>query len=148
MTVSREMSKPRTRLALTVIVSCVVAPSVEVPLRLGAVVRAGQRITTSQAQARHTAQAGAGTIDIQDFLEMPMTGLVDGNGSNDRLLSRVNTLREEVGGATRFFVSDLNGPLYIVDKATKTFSVYLDFNGNDGKKGIFRRLFIQQGYGN
>ena len=41
------------------------------------------------------------TIELKDFVVMPMTGLVDGKGSNDLLLSRVNTLREEAGGAKR-----------------------------------------------
>src|SRR5439155_15930705 len=81
-------------------------------------------------------------------VDAPMTGLVDGKGSNELLLARVNTLREEVGGAKRLFISDLNGPLYIFDKATKRFSVYLDFNGNEGKKGIFHKLTVAQGYGN
>jgi hypothetical protein len=88
------------------------------------------------------------TLELRDFLVMPMTGLVDGKASNDLLLSRVNTLREEVGGAKRVFISDLNGPLYILDKDTKKFSVYLNFNGNAGKGGIFRKLTIVQGYGN
>ena len=88
------------------------------------------------------------TLEIQDYVEAPMTGLVDGKGSNELLLARVNTLREEVGGAKRFFISDLNGPLYVFDKATKKFSVYLDFNGSAGKSGIFHKLTIMQGYGN
>ncbi|MGH9385497.1 MAG: PQQ-dependent sugar dehydrogenase [Vicinamibacterales bacterium] len=88
------------------------------------------------------------TLDLADFLVMPMTGVVEGKGSNEVLLSRVNTLREEVGGARRIFISDLNGPLYVVDKETKKFSVYLDFNGNAGKNGLFRKLTIEQGYGN
>jgi hypothetical protein len=88
------------------------------------------------------------TIEITDYVVTPMTGLVDGKGSNDLLLSRVNTIREENGGANRLFISDLNGPLYIVDKETKKFTIYLDFNGAEGKRGIFRRLTIQQGYGN
>jgi hypothetical protein len=92
-----------------------------------------------------TAQA---TLDIEDYVVTPMTGLVDGKGSNELLLSRVNTLREEAGGSTRFFISDLNGPLYIFDKATKRFSLYLNFNGTPGKNGIFRRLTTAQGYGN
>jgi hypothetical protein len=94
------------------------------------------------------AASAQATLELEDYLTMPMTGLVHGKGSNDLLLARVNTLREEVGGAKRLFVSDLNGPLYIVDKETKKFTVYLDFNGNEGKKGIFRRLTISQGYGN
>jgi hypothetical protein len=97
------------------------------------------RVATASAQA---------TLEIQDYLVMPVTGAVDGQGSNDVLLSRVNTIREEVGGAQRLFISDLNGPLYILDKATKKLTVYLDFNGAEGKTGLFRKLTIAQGYGN
>src|SRR5262245_14753512 len=60
------------------------------------------------------------TLEIKDYLTLPMTGLVDGKGSNDLLLSRVNTLREEAGGSRRFFISDLNGPLYIVDRKRRS----------------------------
>src|SRR2546426_4763360 len=88
------------------------------------------------------------TLEIKDFVVMPMTGKVDGKGSNELLLARVNTLREEAAGAKRLFISDLNGPLYILDKQTKKLTVYLDFNGNPGKTGIFRKLTIAQGYGN
>ena len=97
---------------------------------------------------RSTAASAQATLELEDFLTMPMTGSADGKGSNDVLLSRVNTLREEAGGSSRLFISDLNGPLYIVDKQTKKFSVYLDFNGNDGRNGLFHRLTIAQGYGN
>jgi hypothetical protein len=96
-------------------------------------------ISTAFAQA---------TLEIKDFVVMPMTGTVDGKGSNELLLARVNTLREEVGGAKRLFISDLNGPLYILDKETKKFSLYLNFNGNEGKKGLFRKLTTARGYGN
>src|SRR5438034_5072471 len=88
------------------------------------------------------------TLDVEDFLVMPMTGLVDGKGSNELLLARVNTLREEVGGAKRLFISDLNGPLYILDKDTRKLTVYLNFNGNEGKSGIFRKLRTKVGLGN
>jgi hypothetical protein len=94
------------------------------------------------------AASAQATLEVEDFLVMPLTGVLDGKGSNEVLLSRVNTLREEAGGARRLFISDLNGPLYIYDKETKRLSLYLDFNGNEGQKGLFRRLTIQQGYGN
>src|SRR6266508_3012638 len=94
------------------------------------------------------AVSGQATLDVEDFLVMPMTGLVDGKGSNELLLARVNTVREEAAGAKRLFISDLNGPLYILDKQTKKLAVYLDFNGNPGKTGIFRKLTVTQGYGN
>src|SRR5262249_10592304 len=88
------------------------------------------------------------TLEVEDFVETPMTGRTDGKGSNEVLLSRVNSIREEIGGSRRLFISDLNGPLYILDKATTNLSAYLDSNGANGKKGIFRRLTVQQGYGN
>ena len=95
-----------------------------------------------------TAVSAQATLELRDFVVMPMTGLVDGKGTNDLLLSRVNTLREEAGGARRLFISDLNGPLYILDKESKAPKVYLDFNGRPGGKGMFRKLAITQGYGN
>src|SRR5207244_9402450 len=92
------------------------------------------RATTTSAQV---------ALEIKDFVVTPMTGSVSGQGSNEVLLSRVNTLREEIGGARRLFISDLNGPLYIFDKATKKFIVYLDFNGTEGKNGIFHKLMVR-----
>src|SRR5437660_743878 len=56
---------------------------------------------------RSTAASAQATLEVEDFLTMPMTGSVDGKGSNDVLLSRVNTLREEAGGSSRLFISDL-----------------------------------------
>ena len=107
------------------------------------------RISKVMRRGRWVDQAPAvPTLNIEDYVETPITGVVDGKGSNELLLSRVNTLREEAGGARRFFISDLNGPLYVFDKESKRFSVYLDFNGADGRKGIFRKLTIVQGYGN
>ena len=56
------------------------------------------------------------TLEIKDYVAMPITGTLDGTGQTDGMLARVNSLREEPGGADRFFVNDLNGPLYILDK--------------------------------
>ena len=77
-------------------------------------------------------------LELQDYLSMPITGDLDGQNTRGQL-SRVNYLREEPGGR-RFFVNDLNGPLYIVDKQTKAFTTYLDFNGADGRPGLFQRF--------
>jgi hypothetical protein len=88
------------------------------------------------------------TLHIEDYLVMPITGIIEGKTTNEVLLSRVNTLREEVGGAKRLFIADMNGPLYILDKATKKLTTYLDFNGNKGKTGVFQKLTITTGYGN
>jgi hypothetical protein len=88
------------------------------------------------------------TLELRDYVTMPITGAIDGAGSNGALLSRVNALREEPGGAARLFVIDLNGPMYILDKKTKKLSVYLDFNGRDERPGMFHRLLIETGLGN
>ena len=89
------------------------------------------------------------TIEIQDYATLPMTGAVDGPGQVMSLLARANFLREEPGvSKKRFFVNDLNGPLYILDKETKKFSTYLDFNGRQGRPGIFHKLPFENGFAN
>ena len=75
------------------------------------------------------------TLEIKDFVELPITGKLDGTGQSDGMLARMNSLREEPGGANRFFINDVNGPMYIIDKATRKITTYLDFNGRDGHTG-------------
>src|SRR5882672_11316183 len=50
------------------------------------------------------------TIEIKDYVELPITGKLDGTGQTDGELARLNSLHEEPGGARRFFINDLNGP--------------------------------------
>ena len=92
------------------------------------------------------------TLEIKDYATVPITGAPLGSlekaSSNEMLLARVNTIREEPGGADRLFVTDMNGPLYILDKKTRQFTKYLDFDGRDDRPGLFHRLFITFGYGN
>jgi hypothetical protein len=64
------------------------------------------------------------------------------------MLARVTSMREEPGGRRRFFLNDLNGPLYILDKSTKKLTTYLDFNGRDGRPGIFGKLAWEVGFAN
>ena len=83
-------------------------------------------------------------LELADFVQMPVTG--DPGGELTRgLLARVNFLREEPGGR-RFFVNDLNGPLYILDKESKRFTTYLDFNGAAGRAGLFQRLTFERNF--
>lgn len=82
-------------------------------------------------------QAERLALELQDYAALPITA--DNTNDNTRAqLARVNYLRDEPGGR-RFFVNDLNGPLYILDKQTKTFTKYLDFNGLDGG-GLFPKF--------
>ena len=87
-------------------------------------------------------------LELKDYFVFPITGNPEGKGQTDGILARINSLREEPGGATRFFVNDLNGPLYILDKRSKKLTTYLDFNGRDGHTGIFHRFAYETGYAN
>jgi mono/diheme cytochrome c family protein len=84
------------------------------------------------------------TLELADYAPLPITGELDGQNTR-ALLARVNFLRDEPGGG-RFFVNDLNGPLYIVDKQTKAFTTYLDFNGAGGRPGLFQRLTFERNF--
>src|SRR5215471_19018344 len=89
------------------------------------------------------------TLEVRDYTTMPMTGAVDGKGQVMSLLARVNFMREEPGGSKkRYFVNDLNGPLYLYDKAAGKFTVYLNFNGRDGQPGLFHKLPTDAGFAN
>ena len=100
-------------------------------LALRAVALAGLFITAAAGQQI--------TLEIKDFLTLPMTGAVD--GTRDTVyLARGNMMVEEPGGTGRFFIVDMSGPLYIFDKKTNKLSTYLDLNGRAGHSGIFHRL--------
>ena len=84
------------------------------------------------------------TLALSDYVQMPITGEPAGDLTRG-LLARVNFLRDEPGGR-RFFVNDLNGPLYILDKQTKRFTTYLDFNGLNGRPGLFPKLTFERNF--
>jgi hypothetical protein len=90
--------------------------------------------------------APALTLTLRDYLSLPITGTPTGN-STDGALARINFFREEPGGR-RFFVNDLNGPLYIIDKQTLAPTTYLDFNGVAGRPGLFQRFTFALGFAN
>jgi len=84
------------------------------------------------------------TLQLEDYAALPITA--DNTNDNTRAqLARVNNMRDEPGGR-RFFVNDLNGPLYILDKRTKTFTTYLDFNGAGGRPGLFSRFTFERNF--
>ena len=91
-----------------------------------------------------TAQPTRLALELEDYVQMPITGELDGQNTRGQL-ARVNFLRDEPGGR-RFFVNDLNGPLYIVDKQTKTFTTYLDFNGAGGRPGLFQKFTFERNF--
>ena len=56
---------------------------------------------------------------LEDYAQLPITG--ERMAEHQRALARVNFMREEPAGCV---VNDLAGPLYILDKQTKKFTVY------------------------
>ena len=98
----------------------------------------------SAPAAPATLAAPRKALELADYIQMPITG--ERGGQNTRgLLARVNFLREEPGGR-RFFVNDLNGPLYILDQKTRQFTTYLDFNGLADRPGLFRKLTFERNF--
>ena len=83
-------------------------------------------------------------LELADYVQAPITA--DNNGDNTRAeLARINFMRDEPGGR-RFFITDLNGPLYIFDKQSKRFTTYLDFNGLAGRPGLFQKLTFERNF--
>lgn len=83
-------------------------------------------------------------LQLEDYASLPITA--DNTNDNTRAqLARVNYMRVEPGGR-RFFVNDLNGPLYILDKQTKAFTVYLDFNGLGDRPGLFPKFTFERNF--
>src|SRR4029079_3172161 len=83
-------------------------------------------------------------LQLEDYAALPITA--DNTNDNTRAqLARVNYLRDEPG-RRRFFVNDLNGPLYILDKQKKTFTTYLDFNGAGGRPGLFPKFTFKRNF--
>ena len=102
-------------------------------------------LAASVAAAQQAAPAI--TLQVRDYLTLPSSEKLDPTTQQQGEISRVNFLREEPGADRgRLFLSNLNGPLYILDKKTKELTTYLDFNGRDGRKGIFHRLNFATGY--
>lgn len=103
----------------------------------------------SSKVAAQTAASSAGpmtqrTLELTDYLELPITG----DMSADRVtgvLARGSILRDEPGGR-RFFVNDLNGPLYILNKQTKQLTPYLNFDGAGDRAGLFPKFSAAMGY--
>ena len=84
-------------------------------------------------------------LAIADYAALPITGLPDGPGNNAGSLARTNVMREEPAPASRLFVNDLTGPLYILDKQTRKTITYLDFNGRGPRRGLFDKLTTEAG---
>jgi hypothetical protein len=106
--------------------------------------RRGAARSGSRPIDRSAGSAERLALELQDYASLPLTA--DNTNTNTRAqLARVNYMRDEPGGA-RFFVNDLNGPLYILDKQTKAFTTYLNFNGRGGRPGLFPKFTFEANF--
>lgn len=92
-------------------------------------------------------------LRLQDYATVPLSGQFVGSTDNSIYAARVNFLREEPGGnPERFFVNDLNGKLYILDRTTRQFTTYLDLHRNTTENpaatGLFGAFTRANGYAN
>jgi mono/diheme cytochrome c family protein len=81
---------------------------------------------------------------LEEYASLPITADNTDEGTRAQL-ARVNNMRDEPGGR-RFFVNDQNGPLYILDKRTKAFTTYLDFNGLGTRPGLFAKFTFERNF--
>jgi hypothetical protein len=90
------------------------------------------------------------SLRVEDYAMAPMTGSTvypaPSSNVNSAYLARVNFMADDPANSDRFFVNDLNGPLYVLDKTTKSFTTYLDFNGRSPATGLFDRLYTSAGF--
>ncbi len=96
---------------------------------------------------------GTVTVQLTDYAGVPQSGVLINSTDNAVYVARVNFMREEPGGGlNRFFVCDLNGKLTILDKTTRQFVTYLDFQRNPaeaaGATGLFAAFTRAAGYAN
>ena len=97
-----------------------------------------QGATPAGRAAAPAPQSPERTLELADYAELPVTGDQSTNLISGQL-ARGSILRDEPGG-NRFFVNDLNGPLYILNKQTKQFTQYLNF------KELFPKFTSAQGF--
>src|SRR6187200_2675884 len=110
----------------------------------GWVAAASLLLAPTLAQPLALQEAPRLALQLEDYAALPITA--DNTDQNTRAqLARVNYLHDEPGGR-RFFVNDLNGPLYMLDKRTRQFTVYLDFNGLAGRPGLFPKFTFERNF--
>lgn len=93
---------------------------------------------------------GGAAVVLEDYAQLPLSGRngsITSFGANVNLgdqLARPTFLRSEPANAPlandRFFVTDLNRNLYILDKNTRTFTPYINF------QSIFRKYYNAGGF--
>ena len=84
-------------------------------------------------------------LRMEDYAQLPISGELDGQNTRGEL-ARVNGLHDEPGDR-RFFVNDLNGPLYILDKqARRVRPCTLISTASGGRSGLFPKFTFERNF--
>lgn len=86
------------------------------------------------------------TLRMEDYAEAPITGDPFAGGGSAPYLARINFFADDPVDANRQFVNDQNGPLYMLDRTTKQFTEYMNFDGRGSATGLFPRLYKVGGF--
>src|SRR5438132_10719297 len=106
--------------------------SIGIALLAGAPMLRAQMTYPAQAQVKKDGTA----VVLEDYANLPLSTPTHGGAASTSInyraqLGRANSMRSEPANApraaSRFFVVDQSGTLYVLDKATKKFSSYLRF---------------------
>jgi hypothetical protein len=90
----------------------------------------------AQYPSRSQISKDSTTVLLEDYANLPLSGPTHGGAASGTIdykaqLGRVTSLRSEPANSpladSRFFVDDQSSTLYILDKATKKFTPYLNF---------------------
>jgi Glucose / Sorbosone dehydrogenase len=107
-------------------------------------------VALAQYPSGHQITKDGTAVMLEDYASLPLSTLRKEGVYPPKIdfaeqLGRVNAVRSEPtdvpSSATRFFVPDDNGVLYILDKNTKKFTSYIDFGR------IFPKFTTDPGYG-
>lgn len=86
----------------------------------------GKKTAVASKSSSSPKDATQRTLELSDYFELPITGDMSGDRVSG-VLARGSIMTDEPGGRQRFFINDLTGPLYILNKQTKQLTTYLDF---------------------
>jgi hypothetical protein len=90
---------------------------------------ASRRVAPAQYPTNAQVAKDGTSIALQDYASLPLSGRTGTNFADQ--LGRVNFLRSEPTNAplwaSRFFVNDLNRNFYILDKTSKVFTTYINY---------------------
>ena len=83
------------------------------------------------------------TVELRDYATLPITGTMDGTGQTDGMLARVNSLREEPGGAKPLFRERLERSALHPRQENENVHDLSRLQRTNGHSGLFHKLSLR-----